>query len=162
VSTEIPEHGLSKLRNQLKALWASLEDFQTALQREHPTDATPFWRQRYWALDEQVQQLLNLTLQYPALLPVWPEVEVLEMDQWSSSAKNIGELSFADFRSPGGPGKLTGGDVKAAQAIFGGHYHLYQVSSAPYNRPSIGRVWFRENPETKKLVLWKYNYDSSD
>lgn len=162
-SIVISEYGILGIRDRLKKLVDQLEKFQRDLPSEPPIHGTYlWWRNQFWDLEREARKLTETLLMYPMLCPTWSEVEVLEMDQWSASAKNLGELSFADFRE-GADGQvlLVGGDVKAAQAIFGGHYLFKKVSLAPHERPTIGRVWLQENPETKKLMLWKHNYDSS-
>lgn len=162
VSTEIPEYGLLTIRERLKRLVDQLQKFQKAYRE--PLGDLPhvaFWKNQFWDLEREARALTDTLLMWSVLQPTWPEVEVLEMDQWSATAKNLDELNFADFRTLEGPKKLVGGDAKAAQAIFGGHYLFKKVSTAPDVQPSIGRVWFQEDPETQKLVLWKGTYDSS-
>ena len=81
-------------------------------------------------------------------------VRVLEVDQWSSTATNLADMGFADFD----PARLTGGDSRAAQVIFGGHYVVKEVLET--DRPPIGHVWFIERGG--HFERWKTNYDSSD
>ncbi len=82
-------------------------------------------------------------------------MKVLEVDQWTSTG-NISDFGFADYNLD----KVRGGDSEAARAIFGGWSLVREVSEN--DSPSIGHVWFREDPVIKKFVFYKANYDTSD
>ena len=82
-------------------------------------------------------------------------VRVVETDQWTSTG-NVTDFSMEDFDLAA----VQGGDSEAAKAIFGGRGHVIEVAEDA--QPSIGNVWFRPDPETGKLKIWRANYDSSD
>lgn len=84
-------------------------------------------------------------------------VTVLEVNQWSSTADNIGQFSVDDFRDK--KPSLNGGDSEAAEALFGFHPLIKSVPESA--GPSKGNVWFRDGANGK-LELWKANYDTSD
>lgn len=83
-------------------------------------------------------------------------MEIIEMDQWSSSADNVRELQFDSFR----PADLKGGDSEAAKVIFGGSFTFKSVKET--DSPRIGNVWFIKDDVTGKLKFYKARYDSSD
>ena len=82
-------------------------------------------------------------------------IKVLELDQFTASADNIGWHSLREFD----PDALFGGDADAARQMFGGHYQIKWVCEN--ESPSIGSVWMKDG-EDGKLKIWKANYDSSD
>lgn len=86
-------------------------------------------------------------------------IEVLEVDQWSSTADNLREMSLADFKEGKGFDNLKGGDSEAIKSLRLGSYKIITVEEDW--TPDIGDVWFREDPETGKLKYWKARYDSS-
>ncbi len=81
-------------------------------------------------------------------------IKVLEVDQWSSTAPEIQQMSLADFNFR----QLSGNGVEAARKIFGGRAWVREVD--PNDQPRIGNVWFRE--VDGQLTKWRWNYDSSD
>mgnify|MGYP003576547042 FL=1 len=85
-------------------------------------------------------------------------IEVLEVDQWTST----GDVKSHDWDALKSQGieAVNGGDSAAARVIFGGHFWFREVDPQ-YERPFIGRVWFRKGADGKP-ELWLTNYDSSD
>jgi len=81
-------------------------------------------------------------------------IKVLETDQWTSTG-NVHDFTLDNFNLQ----DVHGGDSEAAKVIFGGRGIIKEVEENAC--PSIGNVWFRPNPETGKLELWKHNYDTS-
>ncbi len=84
-----------------------------------------------------------------------PKIKVLQVDQWTSTG-NITDFTMKDF----GLGKVQGGDSAAVKVIFGGSAMIRWVDKD--DRPPIAHVWFRTDRKTRKLKLFKANYDSSD
>jgi hypothetical protein len=54
---------------------------------------------------------------------------------------------------------IKGGDTDAIKKIFGGELMVRLVPEA--HTPYSGSVWFRDNPDTGKLEIWKERIDSS-
>jgi hypothetical protein len=82
-------------------------------------------------------------------------MQIIEVDQFTSSARNKAELDFDTCTL----NDFVGGDSEAAKIIFGGHFERKTVDREA--SPSIGHVWFCKNA-SGKLMVWKTNYDSSD
>jgi hypothetical protein len=81
-------------------------------------------------------------------------VTVIQVDQWTSSG-NVEKIPFDKLSL----NAITGGDSKAAKAIFGGHFKIKVV---PFNSsPTTGYVWLIKS-KNGYPVKWKYNYDTSD
>ena len=87
-------------------------------------------------------------------------VKVLEVDQWTSTG-NVAGTKMEDWEADTNKmlRSVRGGDSEAAQAIFGGHAVIREVSE--FSGPSVGNVWFKPD-ENGILKLWKHNYDSGD
>lgn len=82
-------------------------------------------------------------------------IKVLELDQFTATAENIGWYSMQQFD----PDILFGGDATAAKDMFGGYYQIKFVCED--ENPSKGTVWLKDGSDGK-LAIWKANYDSSD
>ena len=82
--------------------------------------------------------------------------EIIECDQWSSTADNIKDLKFDEV----GINDLVGGDSEAAKVIFGGHFIRRTVTDTAM--PYIGNVWFVKDETTGGLKKYRAKYDSSD
>lgn len=85
------------------------------------------------------------------------EIEVLEVDQWTSTG-NIRSLPWEALKAQG-ISAIVGGDSHAARVIFGGSFRFRSVRLSA--RPSIGSVWFACDDKGFP-VLYLANYDSSD
>lgn len=90
-------------------------------------------------------------------------MKILQIDQFHATSADILKLSMGDFEkdAEGQTLKLTGDSAETATAIFGSGFPAIKEVDMNDN-PSKGEVWFKENPETKLLEVYKYNYDSSD
>ena len=82
-------------------------------------------------------------------------VRILEVNQWVSTG-NITDFTFDNFD----PVLVKGDDARVSLLLFGEKAIVKEVDRD--DAPSIGYVWFDENPVTKKLRYYKSNYDSSD
>ena len=85
-------------------------------------------------------------------------IEVLEVDQWTSSG-DVTTHSWYDLHHEGLQ-RIAGGDAKSAKILFGGHLKFKEVNPETAH-PSIGHVWYIQN-EKGFPKLFKTNYDSSD
>lgn len=85
-------------------------------------------------------------------------IKVVELDQWSSTADGITEMSMEDFEKREAFKNLKGGYAAVIKEMFGGHFEIKEVTTE--QGPSIGRVWFAES-YSNKLYRYKTNYDSS-
>lgn len=83
------------------------------------------------------------------------KIKILEVDQWTSTGKNITNFTFATFKKS----RVSGGDSGSIRRISGGHSLIKEVCEN--DEPSRGYVWFRAG-KNGKLEYWKSNYDSSD
>jgi len=90
------------------------------------------------------------------------KIKVLQVDQWTSTAKNIKDFTLEDFE-PRNLRKtlslLCGGDAKAIQKIGIANATIREVEEN--SRPPIAHVWFITGPDGK-LRFFKANYDCSD
>ena len=77
-------------------------------------------------------------------------IEVIEVDQWTSSG-NIEELDFDSV----GLDQIKGGDSEAVKVIFGGHFKRKLVNRN--DRPDTAQVWYKKG-KNGKCKFWKYNY----
>jgi hypothetical protein len=82
--------------------------------------------------------------------------EIIEMDQWSSTADNIKDLKFDEIEIY----YLKGGDSEAVKRIFGGHFIRRTVTDTAI--PYIGNVWYIKDEDTGGLKKYRAKYDSSD
>lgn len=86
---------------------------------------------------------------------------ILELDQWTATAKNLKDMFFRDFEAKPAETllKLYGGNSFAARRIFGGHAVIKEVTLQ--EKPPKGSVWYVED-EIGLLKRYLYNFDSSD
>lgn len=82
-------------------------------------------------------------------------IRVLEVDQWTATADNIEEFSLGTFDLS----KVSGGDSRAAQEVFGGRAVVRDVEEDWV--PPMASVWFKADPVSGRLTYWKGTYDSS-
>jgi len=84
-------------------------------------------------------------------------IDVLEVDQWTSTG-DIRSIPWDLLKQRGIEG-VRGGDSEAIRVISGGRFVFKSVKT--HERPSIGRVWFRQGPSGLP-EMYLENYDSSD
>jgi len=86
---------------------------------------------------------------------------ILELDQWTATAKNLKEIIFKDFAANPAETllRLYGGDTLPARLIFGGHAVIKEVTLQ--EKPPKGSVWYVED-EIGLLKRYLMNLDSSD
>jgi len=86
---------------------------------------------------------------------------VLELDQFTATAKNLKEIFFKNFAANPAETllRLYGGDTLPARIIFGGHAVIKKVTLK--QKPPKGAVWYVED-EAGMLKRYLMNLDSSD